>query len=189
LQNILDACPGLEHLVIDEHKDLPCTHPNIKWVDVWSLIKRYKWSSKPPWCKTVLDAWKDWKAVLPSLQNVRILREGLPSPLEIPFLVPPHETTSNTDLEIQYSGIRMSFKHGCLFNSTPDGKESGYANGSKFFDWTEIDCESTHSETSGHSSEQSDWDTAADENSGVESDGDFDIYVPVLLPTEDSDSD
>ena len=128
VQDILDACQSLEHLVFRcDPSELWISHRNIKWIDVWPYEQPVQYTHVSPWKKVIMPQVNDTKDTLPALQGIRILMHGLPSAFEIPLFIPPSWATNKDNFAIQHPGMDIRFKRGFLYNSTPTGKDAVYA--------------------------------------------------------------
>jgi hypothetical protein len=58
-----------------------------------------------------------------------MLTHELPSIFDIPRLISPNWAGKNDTFSIQYPGIDIRFERGFLYNSSPVGKDAGYAPG------------------------------------------------------------
>jgi len=178
IQEILDECPSLEHLIIRK-QDIPLSiaHPKIKWIDFWPLDSPNFSKSRYPWKKDGPDPIELWDD-LPSLQCVRTLMYGLPC-YDIGRLV--HPTITHCDeTSIRYPGIYIRSERGFLFNSTSAGTDAVYASG---FDW-EFGEEEDASE-----SEYAEDDEDAEDDEHDATHTDSESYIPdTASPNESEDS-
>ncbi|GLB45066.1 hypothetical protein LshimejAT787_1901440 [Lyophyllum shimeji] len=111
LQRMVDACPVLEHLVLHPRAD-PVTHPNVKWIDIWS-----------PHALDSGDSWKSLRqsitrTAFPELQGVRELSSSLMFfSSDIPTVFPPYIISAPKDaLEFRFLGVYVRYDPGFLWS-------------------------------------------------------------------------
>jgi hypothetical protein len=199
MQEIVDACPSLEHLVVRlDVSVLSIAHRNIKWIDLWLYYRNPSWfTGNYPWEITVLHRPSNVKDAS-ALQGVRTLMHGLPS-MFVPMLISPSSAANkDTFSSIQYPGIDIRFERGFLYNSfSPIGKNGGHADSYYIEDedcseldssGDESDDDSEYVAGSDDSKDSSSFisDTASSVSSGSL---DHDIYLPEFSDSDGGDSD
>jgi hypothetical protein len=196
MQEIMDTCPSLEHLVmrLDESL-LPIAHRNIKWIDFWPSEKPQWFTDKYPWEMAVFHQADSFKAALPALRGVRILMHGLPSMFDVPMFISPSWATDKDTFSIQYPGIDIHFERGFLYNSSPIGKNGGYAagHGKGYLGLDDSGDESDDKDYVTESGETDSSSSISDTASVSSGSSDDDVYLPEFLDSDgsmlDSDSD
>ncbi|KAF5386108.1 hypothetical protein D9615_002256 [Tricholomella constricta] len=131
LQGLLDVCPMLEHLVLHPCAG-PVTHPNVKWVDIWS--------PHPAAAKSWIPLRQSLtKAAFPKLQRVRQMSSGLALFYDVPTLMPPNAIDTKDDaFELCFAGIEARCDMDFLRCQRPidvdpvygDGEEEDYSDDS-----------------------------------------------------------
>ena len=99
LQDLLDPCPSLEHIVLHSRVTGQLTHENVKWVDVWEPIQY-----EPSPCE-YSDYISDWwalrrsitKHAFPSLRAVRQISSAFYSFQNLPTFFPPGQVLTASD--------------------------------------------------------------------------------------------
>jgi hypothetical protein len=183
MQEIVDACPSLEHLVMRLDKSLlPIAHRKIKWIDLWPSEEPQWFAPEYPW--EMFDQEVNVGDALPALQGVRILMHGLPSAFDVPMLISPSWVADKDTFSIQYPGIDIRFERGFLYNSSPIGKNGGYASHGEGYlglDSSDDESDDKHYVTDSDEMDSSSFISEASASSGSL---DEDMYLP-----EFSDSD
>jgi hypothetical protein len=185
MQEIVDACPSLEHLVARLDKSLlPIAHRKIKWIDLWPSEKPQWFTAEYPWEMAVFNQGVNVGDALPALRGVRTLMHGLPSTFDVPMFISPSWATDKDTFSIQYPGIDIRFKRGFLYNSSPIGKNGGYAagHGEGYLGLDGSDDESDYI-TDSDEMDSSSFISEASVSSGSLDD---DLYVPEFSDSDDS---
>jgi hypothetical protein len=128
MQEIVDACPTLEHLVMKlDVSELSIAHRNIKWIDLWSYESPYWFKGNYPWEMTFFYQTRDVDDA-PALQGVRTLMHGLSMMLDV-LRISPSWTADKNIFSIQYPGLDIRFEQGFLYDFSPIRKNGGDAAG------------------------------------------------------------
>ncbi|KII93142.1 hypothetical protein PLICRDRAFT_170924 [Plicaturopsis crispa FD-325 SS-3] len=113
-QPILDACPSLQHLVLDAKSGSPLSHPRIQWVDVeWMDAE----ASHGPESSGYLGLMLNTKR-LPSLKGVRVIDRPLHFIRDLPRMVPPqYMLGEHTDFEWRFPGVHICHRKGRVYRA------------------------------------------------------------------------
>ena len=118
LQNLLQHCPVLEHLVIPTGNSLSLSHPRVTWVDVWAENGQQSHKVLRDSISTAFSA----------LRGVRVLDSSLITVPDLPSMLHPAPFDDGDDFTYEFPGVHIRYFSGTFTNignmEVDDGESS-----------------------------------------------------------------